>query len=175
MLSNALAYPLLGLLIVTMLLSFSRGSIVAAVVGVGVWLALVPLRLRTLAVLLPAVAGAALVTAWAFSQSALTDDRVALADREDAGIEFGLILLGDDRAAARRRRADRAPRARAPAAGAHAPHARQAGARLARRRAADRAGRRSRSATAASAARSPTAGTTSRSEQATPQQRSRAG
>ena len=54
---------------------------------------LVPQRLETLAVLLPAAAGAALVTAWAFSQSALTDDRVALAEREDAGIEFGLILL----------------------------------------------------------------------------------
>jgi len=33
---NALAWPLLGLFVITMLLSFSRGSIVAAVVGVGV-------------------------------------------------------------------------------------------------------------------------------------------
>ena len=31
----ALAHPLLGLLMVTMLLSFSRGSILAALVGVG--------------------------------------------------------------------------------------------------------------------------------------------
>ena len=90
----ALAHPLLGLLIVTMLLSFSRGSIMAAVVGIAAWLALVPRRLKTLAVLLPATAGAALVTAWAFSQSALTDDRVPLAQREDAGVEFGLVLLG---------------------------------------------------------------------------------
>jgi hypothetical protein len=93
-LPNALAHPLLGLLIVTMLLSFSRGSILAAVVGIGVWLALVPQRLKTLAVLLPATVGAAAVTAWAFSQSALTDDRVPLGRREDAGIEFGLVLLG---------------------------------------------------------------------------------
>ena len=90
---KALAYPALGLLVVTMLLSFSRGSIIAASVGVAIWLALVPRRLATLAVLLPSVAAAALVTAWAFSQSALTDDRVALAEREDAGIVFGLILL----------------------------------------------------------------------------------
>ena len=47
------AYPVLGILIVTMLLSFSRGSILAAAVGVALWLALVPRRLATLAVLLP--------------------------------------------------------------------------------------------------------------------------
>jgi tetratricopeptide (TPR) repeat protein len=91
--SALLAYPLLALFIVTMLLSFSRGSIVAAVVGVGLWLALVPLRLRTLALLIPSVLAAAAVTAWAFTRSALTDDRVALADRKSAGIEFGLILV----------------------------------------------------------------------------------
>jgi hypothetical protein len=92
--TKALAYPVLGTLIVTMLLSFSRGSIIAAAVGVALWLALVPRRLATLAVLLPSVAGAAIVTAWAFGQSALTDDRVALAEREDSGIAFGLILVG---------------------------------------------------------------------------------
>jgi tetratricopeptide (TPR) repeat protein len=90
---NALAWPLLALFGITMLLSFSRGSIVAAIVGVGAWLALVPLRLRSLAVLFPAALGAAVVTAWAFGQSALTDDRVALADRKDAGGEFGLVLV----------------------------------------------------------------------------------
>ena len=90
----ALAHPLLGLLMVTMLLSFSRGSILAALVAIGIWLAVVPQRLKTLAVLLPAAAGAALVTVWAFGNSALTDDRVPLARREDAGVEFGLVLLG---------------------------------------------------------------------------------
>ncbi len=90
---RALAYPALGILIVTMLLSFSRGSILAAAAGIALWLALVPRRLATLAVLLPAVAGAGIVTAWAFSQSALTDDRVVLAEREDAGILFGAILV----------------------------------------------------------------------------------
>lgn len=92
--TKAAAYPILGILIVTMLLSFSRGSIIAAAVGVALWLALVPRRLATLAVLLPSVAGAGIVTAWAFGQSALTDDRVALAEREDSGIAFGLILIG---------------------------------------------------------------------------------
>jgi tetratricopeptide (TPR) repeat protein len=90
---TTVAYPVLGLLMVTMLLSFSRGSIVAALVGIALWLVFVPLRLRTLAVLLPSAAAAGVVTLWAFSQGALTDDRVALADRKDAGVEFGLILL----------------------------------------------------------------------------------
>jgi len=89
----ALAHPLLGLMILTMLLSYSRGSIVAAVVGVAIWFALVPQRLKTLAVLLPAAAGAGLVAAWAFGEGALTDDRVPLARREDAGVELGLVLL----------------------------------------------------------------------------------
>jgi tetratricopeptide (TPR) repeat protein len=90
----ALAHPLLGLLIVTMLLSFSRGSILAALAAVAIWLIVVPCRLKTLAVLLPAAAGAALVTVWAFGNSALTDDRIPLTRREDAGVEFGLALLG---------------------------------------------------------------------------------
>ena len=98
-----------------MLLSFSRGSILAAAVGVALWLVLVPRRLATLAVLLPAVAGAALVTAWAFSQSALTDDRVALAEREDSGIVFGVILVVMAAALFATGLLDRAPRAAPPA------------------------------------------------------------
>lgn len=90
---NALAWPALGLLTVTLLLSFSRGSIVAAVIGVGLWFVFVPLRLRSLAVLIPSLLAASAVTAWAFAKSALTDDRIALAARKDAGIEFGLIAL----------------------------------------------------------------------------------
>jgi tetratricopeptide (TPR) repeat protein len=92
-LANSLAWPLLGLFMVTMLLSFSRGSIVAAAAGIAVWLALVPRRLQTLALLVPATLAAAAVTAWAFAKSAITDDQIALADRKDAGLEFGLILL----------------------------------------------------------------------------------
>jgi O-antigen ligase/polysaccharide polymerase Wzy-like membrane protein len=91
--SGLIAYPLVSLFAVTMLLSFSRGSIAAAVVGIGIWLAIVPLRLRSLALLLLSILAAAIVTTWAFTRSALTDDRVALADRKSAGIEFGLILL----------------------------------------------------------------------------------
>ena len=90
---NALAWPLIGVLTVTVLLSFSRASLIAAVIGIALWLVMVPLRLRSLAVLIPSFLCAAAVTAWAFAKDALTDDGVALAAREDAGVEFGLILL----------------------------------------------------------------------------------
>jgi O-antigen ligase len=91
--ASVAAYPLLALFLVTLLLSFSRGSILASVVGIALWLAIVPLRLRSLAVLATSTVAAGAVTAWAFSQSALTDDRIALSERKDAGIELGLILL----------------------------------------------------------------------------------
>ena len=58
----------------------------------------------------PSLLAAAAVTAWAFSRSALTDDRIPLADRKDAGIEFGLILLAMVVRAVRRRSRDPAPR-----------------------------------------------------------------
>ena len=38
-------------LLVTLLLSFSRGALAAAVIGAGLWFAFVPLRLRALATL----------------------------------------------------------------------------------------------------------------------------
>jgi O-antigen ligase len=91
--TRLIAYPLLSLFVVSMLLSFSRGSIVAAVAGIALWFAIVPLRLRSLALLLTSVLAAAAVTAWAFAQSSLTDDRVSLADRKSAGLGFGLILV----------------------------------------------------------------------------------
>ena len=89
---NALAYPALGLLIVTMMLSYSRGALVAALVGLVVWFALVPLRLRGFAVVAVSAVPAALVTAWAFSRDALTRDDVIVAVRADAGHELGVVL-----------------------------------------------------------------------------------
>src|SRR5205807_1402775 len=91
---NALGWPLVATLALTLLLSFSRGSVVAALAGIALWLAIVPLRLRSLAVLVPSLIVSALVAAWAFGQGALTHDHVALADRRHAGIELGLIAAG---------------------------------------------------------------------------------
>jgi tetratricopeptide (TPR) repeat protein len=90
---NALAYPALALLVLTMLMAYSRGALLAAGLGAACWFATVPLRLRGAAVLLVAAAGGGLVAAWAFSQSALTDDRVPLDLRNQAGFQLGLALV----------------------------------------------------------------------------------
>ena len=91
---NALAWPAIGLLLVCMMLSYSRGALVA-------------LRARRSArgscscrcacgrwSRWPApslVAGP--VIAWAFSQDGLTTDRAPIAARVDAGHEFGALLV----------------------------------------------------------------------------------
>jgi tetratricopeptide (TPR) repeat protein len=90
---NALAYPALGLLVLTMLMAYSRGALLAAGIGAACWFATVPLRLRGAAVLLVGGAGGGLVAAWAFSQDALTDDRVPLDLRNQAGLQLGLAVV----------------------------------------------------------------------------------
>jgi len=91
--ANALAYPLLGLLIVALFLSYSRGALFAAVVAMIVWFAFVPLRVRSLVVLLVSIAGSAPVIAWALSRDAFTKDLVPLSVRESAAGDFGLLLV----------------------------------------------------------------------------------
>ena len=91
---NALAYPALGLLVLTILLSYSRGALLAAAAGGAFWLATVaPRRLRAAAVLLVGGAGGAITAAWAFSQSALSDDRIPLDLREQAGLQLALLVV----------------------------------------------------------------------------------
>jgi tetratricopeptide (TPR) repeat protein len=92
-LASALAFPLLGMLIVTLVLTASRGSVAAALAGALIWLVAVPLRLRSATLLLTAGAGAAPVIAWALSKDAFTEDRVAVAVRESVGTELGLLVL----------------------------------------------------------------------------------
>ncbi|MBU3675526.1 MAG: hypothetical protein FGM34_10865, partial [Solirubrobacteraceae bacterium] len=89
----ALAYPAAGLLTVATLLAFSRGSLLAALLGLVVWFALVPLRLRSATVLIPSVGLGIVVGVWAFNQNGLTDDRVPLDLRGNAGTELGVALI----------------------------------------------------------------------------------
>ena len=90
---NALAYPIAGLFVVALFLTYSRSGLVAAIVVVALWLVFVPLRLRSAAVLIPAALAATPVLLWATSKAAFTDDGVPLAVREDAATPFGLRLL----------------------------------------------------------------------------------
>ncbi|MFT4035314.1 MAG: O-antigen ligase family protein [Patulibacter sp.] len=89
---DVLAAPALTILFVTVLLAYSRGALIAAVCGVGVWLALAPARLKTVAVLVVPLAAAAVIILWAFGQPDLTTDDVDLLVRETAGHRFGLVL-----------------------------------------------------------------------------------
>jgi hypothetical protein len=91
--ANALAWPALGLLLVCLMLSYSRGALAAMVIGAAAWFILVPLRLRATVALAAGVLGAAPVVAWAFSQDGLTTDEAPIAARVDAGHEFGALLI----------------------------------------------------------------------------------
>ena len=90
---SALAYPILGLLFVTLLLAYSRGALLALAIGCAVWFAIVPLRLRGAVVLATSALGGGMVSLWTFSQNSLSKDRIALSDRVSAGHELGIALV----------------------------------------------------------------------------------
>ncbi len=92
-LCSALAYPAMGLTIVTLMLAYSRGALAALVIGVAVWMCVVPLRLRGARVLIVGTLGAAPVVAWDFSRHALSSDGVALPARATAGHQLGVLLV----------------------------------------------------------------------------------
>jgi hypothetical protein len=91
--ARGLATPLLAVQLLAILLAYSRGAAVAAGIGVAVWIIYVPLRLRSAAVFLVAVIGAAAVAIWTFSQDALTTNDVPVAARDVAGHRLGLLVL----------------------------------------------------------------------------------
>src|SRR3954471_22262531 len=90
---NALAWPLLGLVLVCLMLAYSRGALVALGLGLVVWFVAVPLRLRAVAALVSASLLAMPVVIWAFAQDGLTVDRAPMVARVDAGHELGALLL----------------------------------------------------------------------------------
>lgn len=89
---TALAYPAMGLMLVTVMLVYSRGALAALAIGAIAWIALVPLRLRGVRVLAVAALAAGPVVAWDFSKPALKDEAVALAARTTAGHQLGVLL-----------------------------------------------------------------------------------
>jgi hypothetical protein len=91
--ARGLAAPAMTLLISTILLSYSRSALIAAVIAAGLFVVLVPARLRAIPVLLLGIAGAALITAWALSTSPLTRDHISLGARVTAGQSFAVLLL----------------------------------------------------------------------------------
>jgi hypothetical protein len=90
---NALAWPALGIMLVSLLLSYSRGALLAAAIGVALWLAIVPLRLRALLALGCSLVATLPLVLWAFAQDGLAGDGAQTALRVDAGQGFGALLL----------------------------------------------------------------------------------
>jgi len=90
---SALAYPALGLLLLTLLLAYSRGSLVALAVGLLLWFCVVPLRLRSAALLIVAGVGAGAVAAWDFSKGALSSEGVPLTERAAAGHQLAALTV----------------------------------------------------------------------------------
>ena len=89
---SALAYPAMGLMLVTLLLAYSRGALVALALGLALWFCIVPLRLRGAAVLLAGALAGGVVVAWDFSTHALSTENIALGARSSAGHQLGVLL-----------------------------------------------------------------------------------
>jgi hypothetical protein len=93
LLERALAFPAAGVLLLAMLLTQSRGSLVALAIGAIAWFAFVPLRLRSLAVLAVGAVGAVPVAAWGLSKAAFTVGGTPLPEREAIAGTFGLLVV----------------------------------------------------------------------------------
>jgi hypothetical protein len=83
----------LGLLLVVLGLTYSRGGVLALLVAVAATIWLGGPRLRGLAVFALAAVAAVPSLAFAFSQGPLTHDNVRLADRVGPGLLLGLVLV----------------------------------------------------------------------------------
>lgn len=90
---SALAYPAMGLMLLTLMLAYSRGALVALVLGLALWFCVVPLRLRGAAVLISGAVVAGGVVAWDFATHALSSDNVVLSARADAGHQLGVLIV----------------------------------------------------------------------------------
>jgi O-antigen ligase len=87
---------------VALLLTYSRGGAVVALVAVGIYVAFCGRRLEALAALAIAVPPALVVSAWAFSRPGLVDDGQSYDNRLHDGLILGaaLVVLGAGVAAA---------------------------------------------------------------------------
>jgi hypothetical protein len=90
---RALSVPAIAILGTVIVLSYSRGALLVTVLGVAVWFAVVPLRLRGAVVLAAGLAGAVVLSGYALTTHALTHDLVPLQSRTSAGHGFGVVLV----------------------------------------------------------------------------------
>jgi hypothetical protein len=90
---RVLAYPAMGASVVALLLTQSRGAAAAAAAGALAWFVLVPLRLRSLPVLLLPLGAGAAVSGWALSKDPFTKAFQPLTAKELVAGDFGALVL----------------------------------------------------------------------------------
>ena len=90
---RAITVPAMAVLVIVLMLSYSRGALLVAILGLALWFAIVPLRLRGALMLSLGVLGGAAGSAWALATHPLTRDQVSLSSRTTAGHTFGLVLV----------------------------------------------------------------------------------
>jgi tetratricopeptide (TPR) repeat protein len=84
---------LLFVAMVALLLTYSRGGVVVALVAVAAFLAITSERVEAIAALAISGVPAIAISAWAFSEPGLVDDLQTYDDRLHAGVIFGVLLL----------------------------------------------------------------------------------
>jgi O-Antigen ligase len=89
---RALAVPAVSILFTVIVLSYSRGALLVALIGLACWFATVPLRLRGALVLIIGAIGAGALTIFALKTPSLTHNQIALDSRTTAGHAFGVVL-----------------------------------------------------------------------------------
>jgi hypothetical protein len=90
---RALAYPAVGMCVLAILLTQSRGALAAAVVAAALWLTIVPLRLRSLPVIIVPALAAGAVGAWALSKDPFSKSLQPLEAKEAVAGDFGLLVV----------------------------------------------------------------------------------
>lgn len=90
---RAVSAPAIAVLVAALVLSFSRGAVIAAVVGAAIWFGFAPLRLRSALVLLVGAAGGAAISVWGATHHGITTDNATTASRVSAGHGFGVALV----------------------------------------------------------------------------------
>ena len=90
---RAAAVVLLFLSAVTLLLTYSRGGVVVALVTVATYIALTPPRVEAIAALVISMPPAIALAFWAFSEPGLVENLQPYDDRVRAGAIFGVLLV----------------------------------------------------------------------------------
>ncbi|MFT4049290.1 MAG: O-antigen ligase family protein [Solirubrobacterales bacterium] len=91
---EVISYPAGGLFAMSLMLSQSRGALIALAVGLAVWFLLVPMRLRSVGWLAAVGALSAIAVVWAYSRPGLTTDALPIDVRESVGWKlFGVLVI----------------------------------------------------------------------------------